>query len=297
MEIDLLRIFLSVTNKGSFAAVAKERNVDPSSISRAIASLEGQLGTRLFQRTTRTLTLTEAGHLFLARAKPICDELEIARDELASFQKKVSGKLRISTSVAFGQTCLLPYLPRFRDLYPDLQIDLKLSDQNLDLISNEIDLAIRLNPLSDNRFIRSRLKRTRYRVVAAPNYLSKNPPISTPADLERHECLLFDLPQYQDFWNFKDGQGKLSQIPISGNLTMSNALAIKESTLRGLGIALLADWMVEQDIEDRKLVDLFPNHEISAEEFDTGIWIIYPDRAFLPSKTRVMIDFLKDNLK
>lgn len=297
MDIELLHTFLAVTEKGSFAAAAKDANVDPSSVSRAIATLENQLGARLFQRTTRSLNLTEAGYLFLARAKPICDELEIATEEIANLQQKITGKLRISTSVAFGQACILPHLAEFREVYPDLQIDLKLSDQNLDLITDQIDLAIRLNPFSDNRFIRSRIKQTRYRVVASKTYLSAHSDITEPSDLTDHQCLLFDLPQYQDYWNFKDSTGQLEQIPIQGNLTISNALAIKECAINGLGIALLADWMVEQDIHDGHLIDIFPTHEVSAEEFDTGIWIIYPDRAFLPTKTRVMIDFLKDKLK
>jgi len=164
----VLRVFLEVVKRGGFAAVARDSNVDPSSISRAIATLESELGGRLFQRTTRKLTLTEAGESFLARIGPLVEELERAREEVASIGSEPSGTLRLSASVAFGQICLVPLLPAFRRAFPRLRLELLLSDANVDLIADRIDLAIRLAPSYRGDVVGSKLFATRYRIAASP---------------------------------------------------------------------------------------------------------------------------------
>ncbi|MAQ23347.1 MAG: LysR family transcriptional regulator [Pseudomonadales bacterium] len=296
MDTEILHIFIDVVHAGSFANAAKKRNQDPSSISRAIAALETQLDARLFHRTTRSITLTDAGRIYLARVAPICDELARAEDEIRSAQQQIKGRIRFSTSVAFGQTWIVPLLPELRQQYPDLEIDMNLSDRNLDIIDERLDFAIRLNKVSDNRFIRSRLKDTKYRVCASPDYIKNNSRIGSPEQLSDHQLIVFDLPNYKDKWRFKCGRKKIKVIDVYGQITLSNALAIRDCTLQGLGISLLADWLVDNDIASGKLINLFPEHEVSAEDFDSGIWVIYPERAFLPTKTRVTIDFIRAKL-
>lgn len=296
MDTILIDTFIDVARSGSFASTAKKRDVDPSSISRSIASLEKHLGARLFQRTTRSLTLTEAGALYLKRVEPICYELIRAEEEINSVQQQLKGRIRFSTSVAFGQACIVPLLPDLRKEYPELEIDIKLDDRNIDIIDEQLDFAIRLNKTADNRFIRSCLKTTKYHVCATPEYICRHDEINVPEDLIHHQSIVFDLPNYRNKWSFMDVKKEVREIAVKSQVLLSNALAIKDCTLQGLGISLLADWLVDDEIKAGKLVNLFPEYQVSADNFDTGIWIIYPERSFLPTKTRITVDFIKSRL-
>jgi len=296
MDTNLLEIFIDVVRTGSFAKTASKRNVDPSSISRSIAALEQQLNTRLFQRTTRSITLTESGELCLKRIEPICEELTKVKEDIHDLQDQIKGRVRFSTSVAFGQACIVPILPSLKAQYPDLEIDIKLDDRNLDIIDEQLDFAIRLNKTADTRFIRTRVRQSKYYVCAAPSYLNQHKKITNPKDIKDHQLIVFDLPGYRSQWHFISRKNEKSHIEIDGQLTLSNALAIKECTLQGMGISLLADWLVADDIAKGNLINIYPEFQVSADNFDTAIWIIYPERAFLPSKTRVTIDYIRKSI-
>lgn len=296
MEFDAVRIFLDVMRQGSFASVARMHDVDPSSISRTIALLEEQLGFRLFQRTTRRLVATEPGNLYFERIQPLIDEMERARDEARDVVAEPSGRLRITASVAFGTTCLVPLLPRLRLAHPALELDLLLSDDVLDLIAERVDLAIRLGPRLDSGFVGTQLMRTRYRVCASPSYVARAARLKRPSHLSAHDCLLFPLPGYRTLWKFRDRRGEVVEVPVRGNVVISNALALLRAAQDGGGPVLLADWLVGASLKDGSLVDLFPNHDVAATDFDTAAWILYPSRAYMPRKLRAGIDFLKANI-
>lgn len=296
MELSNLELLVETVRCGSFAAVARQRDLDPSSVSRAIASLEQDVGVRLLQRTTRRLSLTEAGEVYLQRIEPLVQELLRAREEAIGVSAAPSGTLRLTCSVAFGQVCLVPLLAAFREAYPELKLDLLMTDENLDLIEKRIDLAIRLAPSPEADVIGSKLKATRYRVVAAPEYLRTQGAISRPEELQSRSCLFFTFPEFRSQWLFRDRDGLVREIPVKGDIAMSNALALRQAALSGLGPALLADWLVEQDLSDGRLLDVFPDHDVTATSFDTGAWLLYPSRAYLPNKVRVAIDFLRKHL-
>jgi DNA-binding transcriptional LysR family regulator len=188
MNLDTLDLFVEVARKRSFAAVAKERNVDPSSVSRAIADLEAELGLRLFQRTTRTMTLTEAGDVYLSRIEPLTEEIARAREAALQVTGRPRGLLRITASVTFGQMCIMPLLGEFRALYPDLKVECLFTDANLDLVADRIDLAVRLAPIVEGDLIVSKLMDTRYRVVASPAYLASHRRLGDPATCRRIRC-------------------------------------------------------------------------------------------------------------
>src|SRR6478609_6072848 len=295
MDTAALRVFLDVVRRGGFAAVARSSNVDPSSISRAIATLESELGALLFQRTTRKLTLTEAGESFLARVGPVVDELERAREELASIGSEPSGTLRVTASVAFGQMCLVPLLPAFRRAFPRLKLELLMTDTNLDLIVDRIDLAIRLAPSYRGDVIGSKLFATRYRIAASPAYLAREGMPKAPRELSDRSCLLFPLPDFRDRWLFRRGTA-MEEVPVQGNLVLSTALALRSAALDGLGPVLLADWHLREDFARGRLVDVFPHHEVTATTFDTAAWLLYPSRNYLPNKVRATVEFLRKHL-
>lgn len=296
MELNNLELLIEVVRKGSFAAVARQRDIDPSSVSRAIAALEDEVGARLLQRTTRRLSLTEAGQLYLRRVEPLVQELARAREEALGATGTPKGTLRLTSSVAFGQLCLVPLLADFRQAYPQLKLELLMSDENLDLVEKRIDLAIRLAPSLETDVIGTRLRKTHYRVVASPAYLDASGPIERPEALSSRDCLCFTLPAFRSRWLFRDPQSSVTEVQVSGTVTMSSALGLRRAAIQGLGPALLADWLIDQEITAGRLIDLFPDYRVTATSFDTGAWLLYPSRAFLPNKVRVAVDFLRQHL-
>jgi DNA-binding transcriptional LysR family regulator len=296
MDIDRLRILVDVAQLGSFAAAARLRDLDPSSVSRMVGQMERELGIRVFQRTTRRLSLTEAGNVFLRRAEAILDELDLAHEEAVGRTSQVRGTVRIATSVAFGQVCVVPLLSRLRQAFPELAVELLMTDADVDLVRDRIDLAIRLAPAIEEEVICAKLRDTRYRVCASRDYISTAPSLEQPSDLSEHDSLLFPLPEYGSRWLFRDLAGQVTEVPVSGKVSISNALSLRSAAADGLGPALLADWLVERDIEDGLLIDVFPDFEVTAKTFETAAWMVYPTRAFLPGKVRVVVDLLREHL-
>lgn len=293
MELAVLELFIDVVRHGSFAAAAREHNLDPSSVSRAISGLEDELGLRLFQRTTRKLSPTEAGMNYFARVEPLVQELQAVHEFTADATGAPRGTLRVSASFSFGHRCIVPHLASFQKKYPDLTVELHLSDAIVDLVADRFDLAVRLGRPTDSTLIAQRLMRTKYYVCASPGYLKNAPPLRDPKDLSRHNCLLFPLPGFRSSFRFRQKNGKELVVPITGKTIISSGSALEECAKRGMGVALLAGWLVEDDLKTGKLVDLFPRHQVTATDFETSAWLVYPSRAYVPLKVRAFIEFLK----
>jgi DNA-binding transcriptional LysR family regulator len=291
-----LVLFVAVAREGSFAGAARELDLDPSAVSRAIAGLEGELGVRLFQRTTRQMTLTDAGRLYLGRITPLVEELDRARDEVRSSRGDPTGVVRVTASVAFGQTCIVPRLKAFRQKFPRLHLELILTDANLDLVADRVDAAIRLGPSHRADVEAEKLFETHYRVCASPDYVDRVNRPATPDALRDHDCVLMPLPDYRSRWLFKY-QDQLTEVPIQGGLLLSTALAVRTATLDGLGPALLPDWLIGDDIKQDRLVDLFPAHQVTATTFDTAAWLLYPSASYLPNRVQAAMSFLRGELR
>lgn len=287
MTLDDLRILQLVAAQGSFAGAARVLDVDPSSVSRCVASIEAEVGVRLFQRSTRRLAVTQAGEVYLQRLGPLLDGLEEARDAAAGLAKGPAGTVRLATSVAFGHEMLIPVLPRLRESLPEISLELHLSDDPVDLVGAGIDLALRLAPAPQGDFISRKIMSTRYRVVAAPSVAAPD----RPEGLQHMACLRFALPDFRSTWQFRY-EGRVTRVPVSGPFVISNALALRKAARAGLGPTLLADWMIAKDLAAGRLVDLFPEADVTATTFDTGVWLLYPSRDYLPARTRAVIDFL-----
>jgi DNA-binding transcriptional LysR family regulator len=184
-------------------------------------------------------------------------------------------------------------LPEFRSEFPNVTIELLLSDDNLDLVAERIDLAIRMGPSITADVIGMKLFDTRYRVCASPGFLRKGPSLKQPQDLAAMCCLLYTFGEFRRRWLFRDAKGAVSEIPVHGDILISNALALRETAVQGLGPALLADWLISEQIRNGSLVDLFPSYCVTATSFNTAAWLLYPSRSYLPNKVRAMIGFLK----
>lgn len=293
MDTQTLQLFVDVARLGSFAAAARSQDKDPSLISRSIGNLEKELHIRLFNRSTRTLSLTEAGQRYLARVKPVLDELAFARDEAEQLNQSPSGLLRLTASTAFGQLYLVPAMSVFREAYPDIQLDLRLTDDNIDLFAEDIDLACRLSPSFQSDLIGHKLFDTCYRVCASPAYLERYGTPLSYQEVPNHHCLALSLPNYRSRWLFENEKKEMDEIRIAPQVFVSNALALRQLLLQGAGLGLAANWLIDHDIKDGKLVNIFPDMNVTATDFSTGAWLLYPSRKYVPLKTRVMIDFLK----
>jgi DNA-binding transcriptional LysR family regulator len=299
MDTTDLETLMVVLRLGSFAAAARELHVDPSSISRVVAALESELGTRLLQRSTRRLALTEAGAVLAQRLGPLLEELQQARQAAIDSTGEARGTLRISVSNTFGLRRIVPLLPAFCRVHPALEIELVLTDAIVDLVAERIDVAVRSGVLHDSTLVAQPLLQTRYRVVASPAWLrERGRPPRKPQELEHCACLSFSLPGFRDRWLFsRTDDGPKIEVRVKPRILMTNGLALRECTLAGLGAALLPDWLIEDDLAAGLLVDLFPRQHASFVDAPTGIWLVYPSRSYVPAKVRAFIDFVRQAMR
>lgn len=287
MDVARLETFRDVARGGSIAAAARRAGCAPSIVSRRIAALEAALGVRLLARSTRRLELTEAGEAYLRRIEPLLDELLLARDEARGLVGQPRGVLRATASSSFGQAVIGPLLLPFQNAFPEVQVELLLTDALLDLVAERVDVALRLGPRPVGDWIVARVAPTAMRLVARADVVAVGA-IARPADVAGYPCLLTAAQSRAD-WRFRRG-GSEEIVPVLGTIATSNTLVVRRCVLDGLGLAVLADWLVDADAAAGRLRVLLPGWEVAVRGFDTGIWVVDPSRAFLPMKTRAFID-------
>ena len=273
---------------GSFTAVANELNSSQPTVSRQIATLEDHLGCLLFQRTTRTLTLTDDGRTFYELAQRTLETAAEAEASVGKRKGKPTGKLRIVTSVMFARLHIITRLARFHVRYPGVEIDLLMNDGFSDLVGEGIDLEVRFGDPRGSNLIARRIGSSRIVVVASPSYLATAGTPQTPFDLQHHNCLIYNGISDGASWPFLIN-GEAIKVPVTGWLNFTSGAGLREGVLQGLGIAALPAWhFVDNDLTTGKLKLLF-------EQFETKplpISVLYPSRRYLPVKVRAMIDFL-----
>jgi DNA-binding transcriptional LysR family regulator len=286
--ISLFRTFIRVVEAGSFTRVAQEQNSSQPTVSRQVAALEEHLGARLFTRTTRKLTLTDDGRGFYERAKLAIEAVSEAEDAVGRRRARPSGALRLAVPGVFGRLRIIPHLKEFLTRYPDVSIDLAMSDANADLIEEGIDLAIRSGDVADSTLIARKIGVTRRVVVAAPSYLRGKPLPAHPGDLVNHDCITFTGISAAVTWHFRGADGPVS-VEVKGPMRTRNAEGIREALLSGLGIGFAPIWHFTDELDTGRLTVLLDSYEPKPEP----IHAVYPSRRFVPQKTRVMIDFLE----
>jgi LysR family transcriptional regulator for bpeEF and oprC len=283
-----MAVFRRVVEAKNFSAVARETNISQSTVSKHIAALEERLGTKLLNRSTRSLKLTEAGQEYYHHCIRILNDFQEAEASVGKGKIKPTGTLRISTCAAFGRTYLLPYMDEFFELYPDIDIDLLFNEEYLDLVKHGIDLAIRIGPLSDSSLIARKIASSPRVVVASPEYLVKHGRPKKPADLIKHECLFYTLQKSPNLWYFNSTQEGDESIRVSGRFKASNPDAICEATIGGLGISILCEWFAREHIKQGRLKVILADFRPTAYD----IHAVYPERRFVPQKVKRMIEFL-----
>ena len=297
MDTEHLKVFVEVVQQGSFAAAARKFDIDPSVVTRAITALEKDLGLRLLERTTRQLLLTSAGKVYHESACKLLQDMQRAADEARDLADTPAGVVRVTTSVTYGYTVVLPMLPALREAYPALEIDLLLSDEIVDILAEGVDVALRLRQDSDTSLVGTRLARIRYHVCASPEYVSQHGRPRTPAELAAHDCVRCSLRGYRTQWKFRAAGGAVEAVNIGGWLICSNSLALHRAALDGVGPALLADWLAGADLAAGRLIDLLPDHEVTPTDFDNAVWLLYTSRAYVPKRVRAFVEFMKQRIR
>lgn len=287
-----MAVFRRVVEAKNFSAVAREANMSQSTVSKHIAALEERLGTKLLNRSTRSVQLTEAGQEYYHHCIRILNDFQEAEASIGKGKIKPTGTLRISTSTAFGRTFILPHLNEFFDAYPDIVIDLLFDDDYVDLVKEGIDLAIRIGPLADSSLIAKKIGTSPRVVVASPEYLVKHGRPKKPADLVNHNCLLYSLQKTPDIWYFNSMQEGDESVRVSGRFKASSHEALCDATVAGLGISVLCEWYTPPFFKDGRLKLILPDHQPTTYD----IHVIYPERRFVPQKVKSMIEFLADKV-
>jgi DNA-binding transcriptional LysR family regulator len=291
-----MAVFVATAESGGFSAAGRKLGLSPSAVSKLVARMEDRLGTPLLVRSTRTLQLTAEGVLYLERARRILADMDEADRMVATGAGILPrGRLRISASVAFGEHCLLPLMPTFLRLYPQVELDISLTDAVIDLVDERTDIAIRTGPLRDSALMARKLLETRRVIVASPAYLEARGIPRIPHDLVGHNCLRFNFRRSLDEWPFRDpSSGETYTLPITGNAYGNNGVILRQLALGGLGLTRLGAFHVDADIAAGRLVPVLETYNTDDIE---RIHAVYVGHEHLAARIRAFIDFLAETIK
>ncbi|MDG9669667.1 LysR family transcriptional regulator [Hahella sp. CR1] len=290
--LDELKTFIKCCECGSFSAAGKALVLSPSSVSRQIDNLEAKLQTKLFQRTTRQLILSDEGHFLLKRAEDI---LALVDDTIASLRQQHSepeGRLRISVFDSYGRLRIAPLLPQFLALYPKVSIDIELENQIVDLYRDAVDIAIRIGPPEDSRLKAKKLTDGRTLLCASPDYVQRFGSPQTPDELAQHNCLLISRGRRQAWWHFRKGQ-EYRRVQVQGSIRSAGGTPLLECALQGAGVTLLTQWSMQPYIDEGRLLQLLPQWDASLyAEKSAEIYAVYIDNHYMRPAIRAFLDFL-----
>ena len=287
-HLETIRSFARVVRNGSFSAVAKELNTSQSTISKRIAALEARLGSQLLTRTSRKLTLTQAGSAFYERCEAILNDLDEAESLASSLQAGPKGILRVSVPTVFGRLHIAPEVPRFLAEAPDIELDLQLNDRVVDLVGEGVDMAIRISDLADSAMVARRLGQSPRVLVATQKYIEKHGAPHDPRDLKTHSCLVYTLLATQNIWHFK-ADGKEHSIQVAGRFRSNNSEIVLAVALADTGIAAMPLWLVQPHIDSGDLVTVLDDFR----PISIPIYALYPQQRFIPYKVRVFTEYLR----
>jgi DNA-binding transcriptional LysR family regulator len=289
-----MQAFVAVVETGSFVAAAQRLQSSKAVVSRQVAQLEDHLGARLLHRTTRRLSLTADGDLFLARSRELLQQWQEATDEVSHRTVQPRGTLRVNVPFSYGVALLAPLWSGFMQRHPDVLLDVTLSDRVADLIDEGYDLAVRIGQLSSSSLVSRRLASTRLKVCASRAYIETHAKLEQPGDLSEHRILSYSLLSSGDTWTLsnKSDPDQIKTIDVTPVMLSNNGDTCTKAALEGQGVVLQPDFIVQPYLDNGQLVELLPQWQ--ADEF--GIYVVYPTRRHLPAKVRLMIDYLVEYL-
>ena len=287
-----LEIFLATCDSGSFAGAARACNSDPSTVSKAIGRLEAQLGLTLFQRSTRQLKITPAGQQYAHTARRVIQELTNCESELKQYNDSPSGTLRINSAVCYGHLYLRQWLGEFSRLYPEINLELEINDLHMDIIEHNIDVALRTGYVKDSRLIARRLSPMDFFTCASPDYLKKQGLPNCAEDFRQHQWIGFRMKETQGLQPIflPDELGNYRPFELDRTHVTDDGEAMANLCIDGLGFAQLPHFLAREGLNSGKLVALYAPYR--PPEPESGVFVIYPKRDYLPAKVKVFVDFM-----
>ena len=284
-----MRTFAAVVAEGSFSKAAKRLDRSPQLVSKYVAQLENRLGVRLLNRSTRRLSVTEAGQAYFERCQGIVAEVDELEDAIGNMTEAVRGVLKINAPMTFGMHHLTPAIAEFQTGHPDLKVDLALDDRVVDVVHEGFDLAIRIARLEASSLVARRLAPVNLVVCASPAYLEARGIPATPADLVDHDCLGYTYASTRDLWRF-ESEGSTEEVQVSGRFRANNGDALRTAALAGHGLIMQPTFIVGEDLRAGRLVRVMTSYSITPLD----VYAVYAHRQLLSNKVRVFVEFLRD---
>jgi DNA-binding transcriptional LysR family regulator len=287
-----MRVFAAVVDAGSFVGAADALNLSKAAVSRTVSELEARLGVRLLHRTTRKLSLTPEGDVFVLRCRDVLASVEEAEAEITQHSGEAVGLLKVSAPFSFGVLRLGPLWGDFLAAHPKLELEITLSDRFVDLVDEGFDIAIRIARLADSSLVSRRLSSTRMVLCASPRYLKEHGTPRHPSELAGHTVLAYNLLAAGDTWEFQ-GPGGTASVKVHARMRTNSGDTCRLVALAHRGIVLQPSFMVDEDLRAGSLVELMPQFQ----SYELGVYAVYPSRKHLLPKVRLLIDYLATALQ
>ncbi|MFT5117949.1 MAG: LysR family transcriptional activator of dmlA [Kiritimatiellia bacterium] len=288
-----LVLFSQINRLGSFSAAAQLLNISRSSVSKQLAALEKKIGSRLFNRTTRKIVLTEVGLQVLQEAHKVELALQTIEHISEDHQSEIAGEIKVSCVSAFGRVHLVPLIAQFLARYPKLSINLQLDDRTADMVAENVDFSIRVGHLRDSSLIARKLCDLSWTLSASPEYLKHAPVLNTPSDLVKHRCLFYRSAKISlDTWVFAGKQGEES-VTVSGPLTINDPSALVSAALDHAGVLLIDKGLLGDTIRQGKLIPILTAYQPIG---GLPMYLVFPEKEFMPAKTRALINFILEEM-
>ena len=291
-KFNAMQVFVRVAEAGSFTAVANQENVARSMITRQIAGLEKQLGSKLITRSTRSLTLTTAGAAYLERCRVILNMVDAAESSLSEEKVEPRGRIRLGLPLSFGLQRLMPSLAEFSKLHPHIQLSMDFSDRRANLIEEGIDLSIRITGDLDPGDIVRKLGTCKILTLASPDYLAQHGTPKHPRDLQNHDCLAYSMDMKPANWLYEVNGSNFS-VPIRGRVIANNGEALTKAAAAGIGITRQPDFIAQSFIDSGEVIEVLKKFAIAP----LGIYAVLPSNRYIPHRVSVLIEYLSAALK
>ncbi|MDX8388208.1 MAG: LysR substrate-binding domain-containing protein [Ghiorsea sp.] len=288
-----LVLFSHINRLGSLSAAAQLLGISRSSVSKQLAALETKIGSRLFNRTTRTIALTEVGRHILQEAHKIELALQTIEHISEDHQSEIAGSLKISCPSAQGRVHLVPLITKFLALYPKITVNLQLEDRTVDMVAENVDISIRIGHLPDSSLIARKLGDLTWTLCASPEYLKHAPTLEKPSDLVNHRCLFYRSSKLvMNSWSFTSEKGE-ETVTVSGPFTINDPGVLVSAAVQHGGVLLIDKGLLGETIRQGKLIPILPGYQPIG---GFPMYIVYPEREFMPAKTRALINFLLEEV-
>ena len=292
-SLNRLLYFNCVVETGSISEASRVFDVQPSSISRQLSALEQELGVRLLNKTTRNIGLTEAGRKYYDYSQRIVAEFDQAKRAVNDLQDNPKGKLKISMTVGFGESIILPLMSEFMALYPNIELELELTERVVDLVEDNIDVAIRSGRLPDSTLIAKHLADNNFLLCASPQYLAANKTPQQPEDLIHHQCIRYSYTRWKDWYLMT---GKKTKLNLNNGISINSVNGQKQLVLNNTGLALMPLWAIKNELERGALIHVMPEYVFSPYEEISSTYAIYLKRDMISRKARVFLDFIGERI-